>query len=307
MKESIMKKLLSGFILFFITCSLYAQQTVVKLYDGVAPGSENWTQKEVEYTQWGGKMVRNVIDPTLTVYLPEESKATGAAVIVASGGGFCWLTWENEGTLVSEWLQAHGIAAFILKYRLADMGQTEEDLQRKSQEFMQQVISIATSSNPREELQKHSNVANVVALAEEDGRQAIKYVRANAAEYQVNPDRIGLMGFSVGGILTIGVALKHDAESRPDFIAPIYGLALDNLDVPDDAAPMFFACAADDELVASQADKLYTAWKSAGKSIEFHVYSKGGHGFGMRKLGLPIDNWIEQFGEWLNVQGFLKP
>jgi acetyl esterase/lipase len=105
----------------------------------------------------------------------------------------------------------------------------------------------------------------------------------------------------------MGIALNHDAESRPDFIAPIYGLALNNLVVPDDAAPMFFACAADDELVASKAADLYTAWKSAGKSVEFHVYSKGGHGFGMRKRGLPIDHWIEQFGEWMNAEGFLRP
>jgi len=301
-----MKKLLSGLVLFFITCSLHAQQTVVQLYDGVAPGSEDWTQKEVEYTQYGGKMVRNVVNPTLTVFLPDESKATGAAVIVAPGGGFCWLSWESEGTLVGEWLQAHGIAAFILKYRLADMGQTEEDLQKNSQELMQPVMSIANSSNPKEELQKYSNVANVISLAQEDGRQAIKYVRANAAKYKVNPDRIGLMGFSAGGILTMGVALHHDAESRPDFIAPIYGIALDSLVVPADAAPMFFTCAADDGIVAPQAAKLYTAWLSAGKSIEFHVYSKGGHGFGMRKRGLPIDNWIEQFGEWLDTQGFLK-
>jgi len=81
-----------------ISCSLHAQQTVVQLYDGVAPGSEDWTQKEVEYTQYGGKMVRNVVNPTLTVFLPDESKATGAAVIVAPGGGFCWLSWESEGT-----------------------------------------------------------------------------------------------------------------------------------------------------------------------------------------------------------------
>jgi acetyl esterase/lipase len=251
-------------------------------------------------------MIRNVVNPTLTVFLPKESKATGAAVIVAPGGGFCWLSWESEGTKVGEWLQAHGIAAFILKYRLADMGQTEAELQKNAQEFMQPMMNIANSSNPEEELQKYPEVAGVIKLAIEDGRQAIKYVRANAAKYNVNPDRIGLMGFSAGGILTMGVALHHDAESRPDFIAPVYGLALDSLIVPADAAPMFFACAADDDLVASQAVKLYSAWKAAGKSIEFHVYSKGGHGFGMRKRGLPVDNWIEQFEQWLNIQGFLK-
>jgi acetyl esterase/lipase len=300
-----MKTVLAGLALI-ISCSLHAQQTVVQLYNGVSPGSENWTQKEVEYSQFGGKMLCNVVNPTLTVFLPEKSNATGAAVIVAPGGDFCWLSWESEGTMVGEWLQAHGIAAFILKYRLADMGQTEAELQKNAQEFMQPMMNIANSSNPKEELKKYSNVACVIALAEDDGRQAIKYVRANAAKYNVNPNRIGLMGFSAGGILTMGVALHHDAESRPDFIAPIYGISLDILMVPTDAAPMFFACAADDEFVALQAVKLFTAWKSAGKSIEFHVYSKGGHGFGMRKRGLPIDNWIEQFGEWLNIEEFLK-
>lgn len=279
---------------------------VVQLYDGVAPGSENWAQKEVEYSEFGGKMVRNVVNPTLTVFLPEESKATGAAVIVAPGGGFCFLSWESEGTMVAEWLQEYGIAAFVLKYRLVDMGQTEDELQRNTREVIQSMLAIAAQSNPADELQRHPRVANIVALAKEDGRQAIKNIRTNAAKYNVSPDRIGLMGFSAGGILTMGVALDHDAESRPDFIAPIYGIAHDDLVVPEDAAPMFFVCAVDDHVVAPHADKLYNAWRSAGKSVELHVYAKGGHGFGMRKQGLPIDNWIAQFGDWLKIQGFLK-
>ena len=300
-----MKRILTA-IAIIISFNLHAQQTVVQLYNGTAPGSENWKQKEVEYTQFGGKMVRNVVNPTLTVFLPEESKSTGAAVIVAPGGGFCWLSWESEGTMVGEWLQAHGIAAFILKYRLADMGQTDAELQKNAQDMMQPMMTIANSSNPGDELQKYPKVAGVINLAVEDGRQAVKYVRTNASKYKINPQHIGLMGFSAGGILTMGVAMHHDAESRPDFIAPIYGLSVDNLVVPADAAPMFFACAADDAVVAPLAPRFYSAWLSAGKIVEYHVYSKGGHGFGMRKRGLPIDNWIEQFEEWLNVQGFLK-
>ena len=298
-----MKRVLIG-LFIIISFSLHAQQ-VVQLYNGTAPGSENFTQKEVEYTQFGGRMVCNVVNPSLTVFIPEESKANGTAVIVAPGGGFRFLTWDNEGTKVAEWLQSQGIAAFVLKYRLVDMGQTYEDFQKRMQEFIQQMTESSRTNDPKV-LVKDPNVAHVIELAKDDGRQAIKYVRANAAKYNVNPDRIGLMGFSAGGILTMGVALHHDAESRPDFIAPIYGISLDSLMVPTDAAPMFFACAADDEFVALQAVKLFTAWKSAGKSIEFHVYSKGGHGFGMRKQGLPIDNWVEQFGEWLNSQGFLQ-
>jgi acetyl esterase/lipase len=300
-----MKYFLAGFAII-MSCSAHAQQTVIPLYNGIAPGSENWKQKEVEYNQYGGKMVRNVISPTLTVFLPETGKATGAAVIVAPGGGFCWLSLESEGTMVGEWLQAHGIAAFILKYRLADMGETDAELQKNAQDMMQPMMTIANSSNPGDELQKYPKVASIIKLAVEDGRQAVKYVRTNASKYKINPQHIGLMGFSAGGILTMGVALHHDAESRPDFIAPIYGLSVDNLVIPDDAAPMFFACSADDAVVAPLATRLYSAWLSAGKSVEYHIYSKGGHGFGMRKRGLPVDYWIDAFGEWLNVQGFTK-
>jgi len=144
-------------------------------------------------------------------------------------------------------------------------------------------MSIANSRNPDEELLKHPDIANVIALAQEDGRQAIKYIRASVTEYKIKPDRIGLMEFSAGGILTMGVALHHDAESRPCFIAPIYGITQNNLVVAKDAAPMFFACAADDELVASKADELYTAWKSAGKNIEFHAYSQDSLGLNRRQ------------------------
>ena len=114
------------------------------------------------------------------------------------------------------------------------------------------------------------------------------------------------MGFSAGGILTMGVAMHHDAESHPDFIAPIYGLSVDNLVVPSDTAPMFFACAADDAVVAPLAPRLYSAWLSAGKSVDYHIYSKDGHGFGMRKRGMPTDKWIDQFGEWLKILGILQ-
>nr|WP_319509968.1 alpha/beta hydrolase [uncultured Draconibacterium sp.] len=301
-----MNKLLFGITLLLISCSLQAQQTVVSLYNGMAPGSENWTQKEVEYTQWGGKMVRNVVDPTLTVFLPEEDKATGAAVVVAPGGGFVWLSLENEGTQVGKWLQEHGIAAFVLKYRLADTGPEGEDVMTNAGEFLGQMMSVTATGNPEAELAKYPKVENIIALAEEDGRQAVKYIRANAAKYNIKQNRIGIMGFSAGGVVTMGVALKHDAESRPDFVAPIYGFAIEKLVVPEDAAPMFMACAADDANVASKAGGVYKAWLDAGKSVEFHVYSKGGHGFGMRKQDLPVDNWINQFYEWMNIQGFLN-
>lgn len=301
-----MKKL-SLTVTFLLAYSLLqAQQPVVPLYNGIAPGSENWKQKEVATANSQFTMVYNVVTPTLTAYLPEESKATGTAVIVAPGGGFRFLSWDNEGTKVAEWLRAHGIAAFLLKYRTLDMGQTQDDFQKRMQEFGQQMMNAGRNNDPND-LLKDSTVARVIELAKNDGRQAIRYVRTNAFKYKINPERIGLMGFSAGGILTMGVALHNDVENRPNFIAPIYGIVLgDNLNVPTNAAPLFFVCANDDDFVASRAANLYTAWRAAGKSVEFLVYSKGGHGFGMRKQGLPVDNWMEQFYEWLKAQGFVK-
>jgi len=249
-----MKKVFTGLVIF-ISCSLHAQQTIVPLYDGAAPCSENWTQKEIVISNPQFTMVRNVVDPTLTVYLPEENKTTGTAVIVAPGGGFRTLSWDGEGTKVAEWFRSQGIAAFVLKYRLVNTGQTDKDFQNGMQKFMQELTN-ADKTHDNNELLKDPYVARVIELAKDDGRQAIRHVCANASKYKINPGRIGLIGFSADGILTIGVALHNDAASRPNFIAAIYAIPLDDLVVPADAPPMFYICAADDGFVAKQADKI---------------------------------------------------
>ena len=140
-----------------------------------------------------------------------------------------------------------------------------------------------------------------------DGLQAMKLVRRRAAEWGVAPDRIGIMGFSAGGSVTTGVALEYDADSRPDFAAPIYSAPIEDISVPADAPPLFIAVAHDDPFAASASVPLYSAWSAAGRSAELHIYSKGGHGFGMYKQGLPADHWIDHFGDWLQVQGVLEP
>ncbi len=116
------------------------------------------------------------------------------------------------------------------------------------------------------------------------------------------------MGFSAGGSVTCGVVFNGKEESRPDFVAPIYAYtnALKLTTVPDDAPPIFIVAATDDDLgLAPQSVKLYSDWIAAGKTAELHMYSKGGHGFGMTKKGLPVDSWIERFGDWLKLQGFM--
>lgn len=262
---------------------------IIPLWPGGAPGSENWTQQEQvsTYSNFGLKVIRNVSQPTLTAYLPDPAVANGAAVIVCPGGAFHFLAYEHEGTQVAEWLNAHGIAAFMLKYRLIQTGDN----------FMAEVQARLAD---RSKLAGPLRALTPLILA--DAQQSVRLVRQRAAEWGVRPDRIGIMGFSAGGGVTMAVTLHHDASSRPDFAAPIYAAHFGELAVPDDAPPLFIVHASDDGLVpVTISTAVYATWHAAKKPAELHIYEKGGHGFGMRKLGLPVDGWIERFGEWLGA------
>lgn len=280
-------------------------KTTVRLYDGPAPGSEQWTRAEVQFSAYGATLVRDVSEPSLEVYLPDPASNTGAAVIVAPGGGFCWLTWDAEGTMVAEWLRDHGVAAFVLKYRTAPMGATQAEFDTNSREVIEAMLTLARVEDPALVRRRdYPELERVVELAETDARRAVRHVREHAPDYGVAADRIGFMGFSAGGILALALALRPDGSSRPDFIAPVYGIAHEQVDVPADAPALFFVCALDDEVVAPHASKICDAWREAGASVESHVYSRGGHGFGLRPQALPVDGWIERFREWLDAQGF---
>ena len=278
-----------------LTGGVLAQQPVIPSYSGVAPGSENASQKERDVISPTDqqKRIRNVTQPTLTAFLPDPAKANGTAIIIAPGGGFMHLAIEKEGNDVARWLQQRGVAAFVLKYRLIDTGATEEEYQKRAAELAR---GAATNADRQK----------IVAQAVADGRQAINIVRHRATEWGIAPDRIGLMGFSAGGILTMGVVMQHDAESRPNFAAPIYGGNTNGLPVAADAPPLFIAVADDDQMFSASSAKLYLEWKAAKRPAELHIYAKGGHGFGMSKRGLPVDNWIDRFGDWLQTQGWLK-
>ena len=278
--------------------NLADQPQIIRLWPDGAPGSEGWTQQEHESLTpppIGIRVVRNVTQPTLTVYVPDRAAATGAAVIVCPGGAFHFLAIEHEGTQVAQWLNARGVAAFVLRYRLIETPVDEAVLSQ----HMQQNLT------DRDRFRQLMQVLRPLIIA--DGLQAVKIVRRCAAEWRIAPDRIGIMGFSAGGHLTIGVALNYAADSRPDFAAPIYSSPYENISVPADAPPLFIAVAHDDAFAASASVPLYSAWNAAGRSAELHIYSKGGHGFGMNRQGLPSDHWIDHFGDWLQVQGVLEP
>lgn len=290
---------------FILTASIAsAQHQVFPIWPGIAPGSEKWTQKEVEYGNPGGVSVRNVVTPTLTVYKPEIAVSNGTAIIIAPGGGFRFLSWQTEGTQVAEWLAARGITAFVLKYRTMNTGSTQEEFQKSLTELFRE---IGNASNPANKGKPEGNVSHSAQMSaaalfgQADGRQAIKVVRQRAAEWNIDTNKIGIMGFSSGGMVTLGTLLQNDKVSRPDFAAAIY-TPWSGGAVPADAPPLFIAVAGDDALTAGGSLEMYSAWKAAGRSAELHVYSKGGHGFGMQKRNLPVDTWIERFGEWLAGQ-----
>lgn len=273
-----------------------AGQDVVSLYPGTPPGStrESYPEKEYFSKAWNTEVVSNVTKPSLTVFKPSAESKNGTAVVVCPGGGFMALSIASEGIEVAKYLAERGVTAFVLKYRLAHTG---EDA---TQEF-------AALYADRPKFQQ--TVGPVIPLSIADGLAAVVYVKQHASQWGISPDRVGIVGFSAGGTVTAGVALKYAPEGRPAFVAPIYGAAgrLKDLPVPADAPPMFIAAATDDNLgLAPDSVALYEKWTDAHKSAELHMYAKGGHGFGMHKHDLPTDHWIDRFADWLELQGFLK-
>src|SRR5689334_5475462 len=183
---------------------------VIKIWPGVAPGSEQWTRPETVVGPPGSRRIMNVSVPTLTAYWPDPSTATGTSVIIAPGGGFVWLSIDSEGHDMAKWLAARGIAAFVLKYRLWPV-----EGQEPAQVAQSASAALATLTRDRSLIDRYSQ--HGIA----DGIQAIKVVRAHAAEWGLAPDRVVLAGFSAGAILTSAIVLQ--SETRPNYAAPIYG------------------------------------------------------------------------------------
>jgi len=289
-----MKTLLSIFLTIGFIFNTNAQK-VISLYEGKAKGSENWTWEEAvsEKNIFNTKVIYNVSSPTITAYSPE--KPNGTSVIVAPGGAFHTLSIDNEGTDVAKWLNAKGITAFVLKYRVA-RSFTDDPVK----ELMGKMGNFKALDEEN---------APVIPLATQDGLTAVKYVRDHAKELNLDPKKIGFMGFSAGGTLTMSVVYSADDSNRPNFVAPIYAYenAIIGTNMPKEKTPIFIAVAGDDQLgFMPHSINIYRKWFDAKQPAELHIYEKGGHGFGMRKTGISTDGWIDNFGNWLKMQGYLK-
>lgn len=272
----------------------FAADTVeVKLWPGGAPekpgvkiGAEEWIQKND-----GIKRLTNVTEPTLTVYKPE--KPNGSAVLVCPGGGYGILAIEHEGTMVCDYLKTLGVTPVLLKYRVPKRDPNDPG---------------------REALQ--------------DAQRAIGILRHRAAEFGIKPDRIGILGFSAGGHLTVMTALHANErtyttdpaldveDATPNFAVPVYPAylvdkaapfeLLPQIKVTAKAPPICLVHAHDDPHSAAGSALIYLEYKKLGLPGEVHIYSKGGHGFGMKPSDLPVSQWLVRVGEWMKAMKWLE-
>jgi len=256
-----------------------SQHEVRLLWPNGAPGSPpSFSPEKIRLTDLGEHIVSNVHAPSITVYLPVPGKRTGASVIVIPGGGHAELWMDHEGYRVAEFLADHGIATFVLKYRLA-----------------REPGSIYT-------VEKHALV---------DVQRAIRLVRSQAAQWQLDPRRVGIIGFSAGGELAALAAARYDSgapdaddpvdrqSSRPGFQALLYPAIPRDLNFSPRTPPAFLLCGAEDQVSQGLAE-LYLALKRAGGHAELHIYEGVGHGFGLRASNTgPVAAWPQRFLEWL--------
>jgi acetyl esterase/lipase len=266
---------------------------------GTGPLPDAKTQ-ESWHSQYASKFARNVPVATLTPFLPDPAKASGAAVVVAPGGGFRTLSMENEGWNVARALAERGVAAFVLKYRL---NQTPADMAgfERSMKEMFASVTRPPAASPTDPQQMMARLAPQI----EDARAAFALIRRRATEWKIDPNRIGMVGFSAGAMLTLATELNGQ-DAKPAFMGIIYG-PMAAVTVPADAPPLFVALAADDPLFGNTGFGLIDSWRSARKPTEFHLYEQGGHGFGMYPKTTTSTGWFNAFASWLTMHGMVTP
>lgn len=282
-------------LLLGVAGSMAAQQPVIHLWNGKAPGSEKWTSPETLSPD--GKFISNVSDPTLTVYLPDPSKATGAAFVVCPGGGMRVLGWENEGIKTAQWLNQRGIAAFILKYRTFPENMAQPRPSAGGPPSGPRVLPEIRNGNANPDPTNEALNA-VVRMAISDAQQALRLVRSRAAEWHVDPHRVGIVGYSAGSGVSIGTALGEKNEAYPDLLVALHGPSLVDVSVPSYAAPAFISVGKGHPNVLQGSIALFSLWRAANRPAEFHVYdipvAVAGDGDAWRSLE-----------EWLRSRGFL--
>lgn len=300
------RRLMAAALLALATDAAAQTPIEIRLWPGKAPGTEAWTVPETTTTSPSGdRTIANVSDPSVTVFLPPQAAANGAAVVVAPGGALRVLGWDNEGVKVARWLNERGVAALVLKYRTLQAapgaargrGAAAPPGGRGAAAAPRQELEIRkANANPEPD---DAGLAEVLRMATADAQQALRLARRNAATWRIDPARVGIMGFSAGGGVAVGTALAGRSDASPDFLVSLYGPALQDVDVPAHAPPLFIAVGATHFNVTNGCLALFGAWKAAGKPAEIHVYDQVSAGFGMSSRGLPVDSWTDRLLDWM--------
>jgi acetyl esterase/lipase len=262
-------------------------------------GVEGQPAPETWFRQWGDPMARNISTATLTPFLPKPGKANGAAVIVAPGGGFRWLSMGNEGWEVAQALADKGIAAFVLKYRL---NPTPESLDTFKVQMSRPFTAPPRPAEGSKDVARPAPPRMDLTNQLKDAEAAYAMIVKRAKEWGVDTARLGMIGFSAGAGLTMHSTL-NSKSMQLDFIGPIYG-GMGPVEVPKNAPPMFNVIASDDFLFRGQFG-VVESWFKAGRPVEFHLYQNGGHGFGLGNPNRTSNRWFDAFIHWLDVNGFL--
>lgn len=271
---------LAGMIVTASGQSLPQPASVMPLYDGVAPGSENWDWEETQIVSRSGlPITQNVVKPVLMYYPPDPGTDVGTAMVIAPGGGFRNLMMSYEGVDVARYLNKHGVHAYVLKYRLIYRGETTKQ-----------------------------DGQDVRKLAAADGQQAVRLVRRGAQAAGIEPDRIGMIGFSAGGYVTMATVMGP-SDGRPDFAVPVYAAAGSKwglpIEVPQNAPPLCIFTAANDQVIPwERSVDMFAAWKNAGFPAELHIFQTGKHGFVEKGGG--ADSYLDRLQEWMKVNDWLS-
>ncbi|WP_207421160.1 alpha/beta hydrolase [Desertivirga brevis] len=308
LKSKIIAKSSALAILITLTVSAKAQDGTIYALDAPAEpnaiplntgGVDNQPAQETWFRQWGDPMARNITKATLTPFFPKAGKANGTAVIVAPGGGFRWLSLDNEGWEVAKALADKGIIAFVLKYRLQPTPVSLDDFKKYMSGPSPAPPTSNTTSGAAPARPAQPDLSNQL----EDAEAAYSMIVKRAKEWGVDTGRIGMIGFSAGAGLTMHSTL-NSKTMKLAFIGPIYG-GMGPVQVPKNAPPMFNVIATDDFLFRGQFG-VVDSWYKAGIPVEFHLYQNGGHGFGLGNPDKTSNRWFDAFMYWLEVNRFLK-
>lgn len=297
-----MRAAMLGFGLLALSCTVATAAdppppVVLDVWPGPAPGEVGKIPAEAYIDEQPPTVTRlaNVSHPTLTVYRPAPERDTGASVVICPGGGYYILAMNLEGDEVAAWLNSIGVTGIVLKYRVPRREGTPPN-QKPIQPLM-------------------------------DVQRAVRLVRSKAADWKLDPGRVGVLGFSAGGHLSAAACTRYDEavypaadevdklSARPDFAVLVYPGGMEDLNDPENPAtrvtpktpPMFLAHAGDDKVSPINSVNVYSALKKAGVPAELHVYADGGHGFGLRPSEKPCSTWPQSCEAWMRTMKLLGP